>query len=707
MIYWENYRGHSPDIVGKRKKVDNTIYSLDIETTSYLILDGKQKAGIEYKDLTKEEQERCEKCSCAYIWMFSINEDVYYGRTWEELIKFLDRLEENATYPKIVFIHNQSFEFQYLKSVFNFTDVLARKSRKVMKCSLEDYNIEMRCTYMMSNCALKQLPKLFDLPVEKQVGDLDYTKIRTPKTELTEKELNYCEYDCLVIYHYIKRELETYERVDKIPLTSTGHVRRELKERTIKDYDYRRRVEKAINTDPHVYNLLQDAFAGGYTHANWVYADEIIKDVDSWDFTSSYPYVLVTHMYPSTEFKKCNVSRVENMSKRFAYLLRVKFTKVKCKYYNTFISQSKCRNIYGGRYDNGRIIQADSLEITLTDIDFYFILESYKCEYEILECYYSKYNYLPKQFIEFVLEKYVNKTKYKNVAGKEVDYSKEKNKFNALYGMSVTNLIRDNVIYDNENGWHEEKLTNEEIIDALEKEKKKSFLSFAYGVWVTAFARNNLLKNVIKLDEYVVYCDTDSIKLINGYNKNIITDYNDFVKNKIKHVSEVLEIDIEKFAPTDIFGIPQMLGLFDDDGHYEEFITQGAKKYGYTKWVKNTKVKKDANILKTKKDKSLVLEITVAGVPKTGAKALKKLSDFRDNLVFEFEHTNKNLLFYVEEQKPFTLKDYQGLEYTVTDKSGCCLLPTTYVLGKALEYSNLISDNSSSRAIFNEEVEGF
>jgi hypothetical protein len=49
---------------------------------------------------------------------------------------------------------------------------------------------------------------------------------------------------------------------------------------------------------------------------------------------------------------------------------------------------------------------------------------------------------------------------------------------------------------------------------------------------------------------------------------------------------------------------------------YEEFITQGAKKYAYTKYVKNDKIKKDANIIKKGKEKSLVLEITVAGVPK-------------------------------------------------------------------------------------------
>ena len=39
------------------------------------------------------------------------------------------------------------------------------------------------------------------------------------------------------------------------------------------------------------------------------------------------------------------------------------------------------------------------------------------------------------------------------------------------------------------------------------------FLFYAWGVWVTAHARNNLLQNLIKFDEYIVYTDTDSLKL--------------------------------------------------------------------------------------------------------------------------------------------------------------------------------------------------
>lgn len=703
MLYYKKYIKHEYSIIGKRKKYDSTIYSFDIETSSYLLLDGKQYPAIKYQDFTKEEQEKSVYCSCMYIWMLSVNDIVYYGRTWEELKDFLKMLDNYIPHKKFFFIHNLAFEFQYLKSHFNMKDVVARKSRKVMKCNFEDYNIECRCTYLMTNSNLARLPNLYNLPVNKMIGDLDYTLIRTPKTILTEDEMGYCENDCLIIYYYILYELETYEELNKIPITSTGHVRKELKNIVLNDFKYRRIVNKAINTNPHIYNLLLESFMGGYTHANWIYADEIIENVDSWDFTSSYPYVLVSYKYPSSEFKRCYIKKREEMSKRFCYLLVVKFTNIKCKYFNNFISQSKCRNIKGGKYDNGRIISADEFEITLTDIDFYFILDTYKCKYEIKEIYYANYNYLPKQFIDFILDKYVIKTEYKDVDGKEIEYNREKAKFNALYGMSVTNTIRDEVIYDNNDGWSERKLTNEEIEESLYSEKKQSFLSFAYGVWVTAYARNNLLRNVIKLDEYVVYCDTDSIKLKYGYDKNIIDEYNNHVKKRIEHVSKTLEIDIKRYAPCDVKGVSHMLGVFDKDAHYEKFITQGAKKYAYEYLKDENKIKKDDNVIDIFNGKARVIGITVSGVPKRGAKALKKLSDFKDDFVFDFKDTNKNLLIYCEDMKPCNLIDYKGESYIVNDKSGCCIIPTTYVLGKALEYANLITDESSKRAIYKED----
>ena len=220
MLYYKEYKGHESKIVGKRKKIDNTIYTFDIETTSYYLLNNKVYAGITYNNLNEEQKENATPQSCMYIWMFGINDKVYYGRTWDEFVEFIEELELNTPDKKIIFVHNLSFEFQFLKSVFKVNNVFARKSHKVIRCELEDYNIEFRCSFTMSNCALASLPRLYKLPVEKKVGDLDYSKLRTSITELTDKEMGYCEYDCLVVYYYILQELETYERIDKIPLTN-------------------------------------------------------------------------------------------------------------------------------------------------------------------------------------------------------------------------------------------------------------------------------------------------------------------------------------------------------------------------------------------------------------------------------------------------------------------------------------------------------
>ena len=699
MLYYKEFKTLEKQTIGKRLKYDNNIFTFDIETTSYLRYGNEQYNSLLYDKLTEKEKLSYIPSTCMYIWMMGINDIVYYGRTWEEFKDFIKLIDEVIPETKIIFIHNLAFEFHYLYSNFRMDKVFARKSHKVIKAEFKDYNFELRCSMMMSNSKLADLPKTYNLPIEKMVGDLDYTLIRHPNTPLTEKELGYCEHDPLVIYYYIKEELKKYKYVNKIPITSTGHVRRELKELTEKDYKYRNQVRRSINTNPHIYNLLsQGAFQGGYTHSNYIYTDEILTDIDSWDETSAYPYVMVTHKFPAKEFKKCYIKDVSQMYDHFAYLLVVKMTNVKSKLYNHYISMSKCLSIKGGKYDNGRIIEAEEFTTIVTDVDFKLYFKCYDFDYEIIESYYSKYDYLPIKYINFILDKYVEKTKLKNVEGSEVQYNISKQMFNALYGMTVTNNIKDDVVFDGKT-FTEVELSNEKIIEMLESEKKKAFLSFSYGVWVTAWARKNLIERAIDLDDYVVYMDTDSLKIIDGYDKNIILNYNESVKQRIKKVSKELNINIERFAPKDIKGNEHMLGLFelekkDFQKHsYTEFITQGAKKYAYKEEVIN----KDTNEIEEK------IKITVAGVPKKGKSALHDLRDFKDGFVFRYEDTNKNLLFYVENQEPFMLKDYLGNEYLVSDKTGCSLMPNSYTLGKALEYAHLISDDSSKRAVYKED----
>lgn len=665
-------------------KDDDSIYTFDIETSSILLLNGDVINSDKYDDLTDSDKDKCIKIGFMYIWMLGINDNVFYGRTWEELRIFLGKLNKRK---KDIFIHNLSFEFQFLSGNFKLINVFARKERKVIKCEMEEYNITFRCTYYMTNVALSKLTDVYNLPVEKKCGDLDYSLVRNSKTPLTATELLYCEYDCLVIYYYIKQELSMYKKFNKIPNTLTGRVRKELQARVLKNYNYRSKLQKCINTDPHIYNLLIDCFAGGYTHANWLYVNEVIKNVVSWDFTSSYPFVMLVEKYPSTTFKKCNVSNIKSiLYDDFAYIINIEFKNIKSNYFNNIISKSKAYYIENGVYDNGKIVSASLLKIVINEIDLKIIQEFYSFdEYNILEIYYANKSYLPYELLDFILNKYHNKTAYKNVSGKEYLYSIEKSKYNSLYGMCVTNNIKDNIEFNNEGLWTTKKISNYDILDKLSVERKKGFLSFAYGVWVTSYSRYNLLSNVRLLDEYTIYCDTDSIKLTEGYDINVIYNYNKQVDDKIKQVANFYNIDIKRFEPVDCKGIQHKIGLFDKDGEYLYFKTLGAKKYCYI-------------------DKATEkLHITVAGVPKKGVSALKNnINNFNDNLFFNACDTGKKQIFYNDEQPVIKVIDYLGNEDVISEKKGICLMPCSYTLSKSLVYAPKLNDISSKRKKYEE-----
>lgn len=105
--------------------------------------------------------------------------------------------------------------------------------------------------------------------------------------------------------------------------------------------------------------------------------------------------------------------------------------------------------------------------------------------------------------------------------------------------------------------------------------------------------------------------DTDSLKLFGDYDKMVIEDYNKSVIERIQKVCDERGIDINKFKPKDVKGKERLLGIFDNDGNYSEFITQGAKKYAY----------------RDKEDNEI--HITVSGVPKKRSKSTKKLKRFQ------------------------------------------------------------------------------
>ena len=67
--------------------------------------------------------------------------------------------------------------------------------------------------------------------VKKLKGDLDYSKVRTHLTEMTEKEIGYCERDVEILVQLAEKWIYTHYmgKNPRMPLTKTGIVRDAIK----------------------------------------------------------------------------------------------------------------------------------------------------------------------------------------------------------------------------------------------------------------------------------------------------------------------------------------------------------------------------------------------------------------------------------------------------------------------------------------------
>ena len=665
MIHFTEFRPGKSLVFEKKKNGFSTlcsdnIFTLDTETSTYY----KHPSGWGEFDYTMppEYYSDVDKINVLYIWQMSIDGIAYYGRTLDELKEFLNTLRAAYKGRIFVYVHNFSYEFQYLRNILEFSEVFARKPRKPIYARTES-GFEFRCSYFLTGMSLESLPKNFRLNVEKLSGFLDYDTLRSPLTALTEKELSYCEHDVLVLHELIAQFKQIYKHIANIPYTSTGRIRRNVKKLM---FPIKKDISACTPT-PGIFQMLQAAFAGGYTHANAAHVGTVIEDVHSFDFASSYPAQMLLQKYPSAPFAKeplTDIKQIDGSNK--AYLLTVIFYNIESRNYWNYISGHKCTRLINGTYDNGRIAAADELEITCTEVDIEVISANYhfsKCE--VLECYTAKKDYLPKPFTDYIIELYRDKTKLKDVSGMEQKYLEAKRFVNGLYGMCVTNTIADTVIFSLMSGWKVEPLKFEDIESGLQDMRKKGFLNYAWGVWVTAYARRALWKAILELDYEAVYCDTDSIKYFGEHDK-FFKQYNADILADFKRVCEERGYSMSDFSPLDPKGKPHPLGVFEPDAHYDKFLTWGAKKYAY--------------------EINGECHLTVAGLSKKAP--LKSLTDFTPGKTWGYTDSGRMTAFYNDNQQPTDVTDCQGNVYTINQPFAICLQPTTYTLGITTTFSD-------------------
>lgn len=659
-----------------RKRCDN-IFTFDVETTSFYVYPDESVHCFD-KDKPVKFYDKCLKGGFVYIWMFGIDDTVYYGRTLEEYRTFINTLTTFLGAQILVFVHNLSFECQFLRNIFNEdVDIFARKKRKPLK--IVDGDVEYRCSYMLTRLSLAKWAKSKKLPVQKMTGDLDYNVLRTPKTRLTKRELGYCENDCLVMYHGLKEYVEDFGSTWDIPLTQTGIVRKAYNDLLSDDDRLHRKMEKAT-PEFELYMLLLQAFWGGIAHASFKWVNELLHDLDSYDKKSSYPWELVSRKYPTSPFVKCKYNERYIGNENYSYLITaelVKFQSVMC---HSYISASKCVNLQGEILDNGRIIYADYAVITCTNVDYEIILRSYEIEEKnVLDFRVSVNEYLPKKIRLFILEWFEKKTTLDGVEEMDVLYRKSKEFVNAIFGMMCTKEFTDEILYDGD--WKNDKLTREKFdVKRAKKLRKKRKLNncFQWGVWCTAYARASLWDSVEaevdgkKInDETSVYLDTDSNKCFASETMRAwIANYNKKIYEKQDEIARDLGIPVSKLRPTRPDGKVCALGVYEYEGTYEEFKTLGAKKYAY---------KQDGEI-----------RITVAGVRKKAREWLKNVDDLSEKLKFDYDAAKKNTIIYEDDQVWACINHGEYDEYITKYRYGICVQPTTYSFSMTEDFTRLI-----------------
>ena len=670
--------------------VNDDIMCFDIETSSGFL--HKDSDTLEpYSGKSKKYYEDCKKFSICYVWQFSINNNIFWGRTLEDFKDFLQELEYYEPHKKIVYIHNFSFEFQFLINVLQFDYVFARQARKPLFAEWSTY--QFRCSYFLTNMSLATWAEQRKLSVQKLVGDLDYTILRTPKTVLSDKELAYCFNDVLVMYYGLQQYKEKYGHMIDIPFTQTGEVRKEVIERmnVSSEYKYRKRCIKLIPQTIEDYSLLCDCLMGGYAHSNAVHTNVVLDNVFSKDISSSYPTVMCLEKYPMTYFEETIPCEDYFNNDNYSYIITFYVEHLRSKRWNTWLSFSKCAKIKGYSLDNGRVLKADYVQLSLTNVDYEMFQLCYDFDnLNIIDFRISSNDYLSPTFVKYILELYGNKTTLKGIKEKEPLYMKSKQYINSMYGMMVTKNITDIIEFE-EDRWKKELLNEKNFYTKIASEKKKlskTFGAFQFGVWVTAYARRNLWKGILALDYNVAYCDTDSIKYIDC-DTDFFERYNKEIERRENMRADMLGIPRDKFCPKDKYGIPHRLGIFDDDGQYKKFKTLGAKKYCYV-------------------DNDNKLHMTVSGVRKSAVSQLHDIDNFKDGTVFDVEHAQKLIMSYVDDMPPIVWNKGQYDEFYSNYQHGICAQPTTYSLGITDDYESILTMVQNKRevtSIFERETE--
>lgn len=655
--------------------------AFDIETSSYM--------------------DEGEKRAVVYSYALAIDDMIYHARSADEFFPMLEKIaadmELTLDRRLVIYVHNLAYEWQFIKHYMSWESAFAISSDRRIVRAVSKLGIEFRCSYVLTNKPLAAVGK--DVGVQKMVGDIDHTLIRNSITPLSDEEMGYIDNDVRILIEFERQALAQEggcieQALRSIPITKTGYVRRRMRKAALADPAYEQLISELTLTEE-TYTLARHSFQGGYTHANSTVMGQEMGDTVAVDLASSYPSSMLQFTYPMSSFHSvAHEFTAEELDKCIGlihfFVTFVVYDAVS-RYPFPYISLSKALSISDPFVDNGRVYSAATMTLTMTDVDWQIFRRCYEVErIEIVDVMMAPAEYLPAAITDPIVAMYGDKTALKGVAGQEVNYRSAKEDINGVYGSVAMDPVRTDFEFNAEGSEFVATIPSTE--DALSKHNnsRSRYLFYPWAAWVTAYSRYVLLMTMYDLIDAgvtVMYCDTDSI-----YHKpspkaqGIIDRVNNEVRERLSaamHYRWFYATDEEvedALAPKDIKGVRHHIGLFEVDGHYDNFKTLGAKRYAVMKGEQ--------------------FKITVAGLSKGAASYIEEIGGmeaFVDGLTIPAEKSGRLTHTYSEETAKNLITDYMGNTCRMEQHGFIHLEPSPYVLTVSDDYTRFVQRVAEGR----------
>lgn len=444
-----------------------------------------------------------EKDGYVRVWLWSMvsannigEQEEYYGFTMEQFLNQLASLQ-----PKYVYFHNLRFDGNFLLSYFEEHKWIYNID---YRCLIDDmgnwFCIEIMCLgkeKIEIRDSLKKYPAqsvndiahLYGIEGKKEKPYFDMYRPEgyTP----TKEEIEYCLQDSRIVAHAIYKDIERGH--DRMTLASDAFA--EVR-KCVGGWNKFNQLFPVLND--YDYDFVQSSYKGGYVYVNPKFQNKVIEGCIVLDINSMFPDKMKNKPLPYGR----GVYRKPKGNELYVTRFQAEFD-LKEGYLPTV----QIKNM-PGIYSPTQYVEhtKELANLCMTSIDFEIFKEHYDINY-MSEPEYIVYRSKIGVLADYI-DKYMDIKEEATKTGDRAERYIAKRYMNSPYGKFGTRRDKVNKI---PNGFDEDG----NLIFLREKTTGKTIYT-PYATFVTAWARDNIIRDAQKLYDRFIYADTDSLHLA-GY----------------------------------------------------------------------------------------------------------------------------------------------------------------------------------------------